>query len=349
MENIIWGKVWKREKVDTADIISTKVWLENLNNLDPDILGKHAMAPIDRDFAARAMKGDFRIIVSGKNFGGGGKSFEHGVIAMKAVGIVLVVAESFARYNFRNSINNGLPVLECKGIFNAVEAGDEIEADLSTGVIRNLTSGTVLQAPPCRSSSWELWRPEATRPISAPASKRSAKKSPLHGGNTMKSTVDRLRDTGIIPSARLSSAEEALPLGKALTEGDSWAVEIQHTEGIASESARILSSELPELLVGVAGVRTAHDAKAPDRRRSPLSFLLGNEPGRSGCLPGRGGSLHPFHLFPREVEESLSAGLTAVKLCPAEQLGGPTAVGEFSRLFPEARFMPSGGVNPGTP
>jgi len=148
METIISGKVWKHEKVDTADIISTKIWLENLNNLDPDILGKHAMAPIDKEFAERAVKGDFRIIVSGKNFGGGGKSFEHGVIALKAVGIALVVAESFARYNFRNSINNGLPVLECKGIFNAVEAGDEIEADLSTGVIRNLTSGAVLQADP---------------------------------------------------------------------------------------------------------------------------------------------------------------------------------------------------------
>ncbi|NLO57728.1 MAG: 3-isopropylmalate dehydratase small subunit [Synergistaceae bacterium] len=148
MENIIRGKVWKHGKVDTADIISTKIWLENLNNLDPDILGKHAMAPIDKEFASRAMRGDFRIIVSGKNFGGGGKSFEHGVIALKAVGIVLVVAESFARYNFRNSINNGLPVLECNGIFNAVEAGDEIEADLSTGVIKNLTSGAALQADP---------------------------------------------------------------------------------------------------------------------------------------------------------------------------------------------------------
>lgn len=148
MENIVRGKVWKREKVDTADIISTKVWLENLNNLDPDILGKHAMTPIDSEFASKAMKGDFSIIISGKNFGGGGKSFEHGVIALKAVGIGLVIAESFARYNFRNSINNGLPVLECKGIFNAVEAGHEIEANLSTGVIKNLTSGAVLQAPP---------------------------------------------------------------------------------------------------------------------------------------------------------------------------------------------------------
>jgi 3-isopropylmalate/(R)-2-methylmalate dehydratase small subunit len=156
MENIIRGNVWKRESVNTADIISTKIWLENLNNLDPQILGPHAMKPIENDFAERAARGDFSIIVGGKNFGGGGKSYEHGVVALKAVGIRLVLAVSFARYNFRNSINNGLPVMECKGILNETDGGDELEVDLRTGEIRNLTRGSVLRTKPLPDFVFEI-------------------------------------------------------------------------------------------------------------------------------------------------------------------------------------------------
>lgn len=156
MENIIRGNVWKRDAVNTADIISTKIWLENLNTLDPEILGKHAMKPIDKDFVDRALRGEFSIIVGGKNFGGGGKSYEHGVIALKAVGIRLVIAESFARYNFRNSINNGLPVLECKGILSAADEGDELEADLRTGEIRNVTRGSSLRTKPLPDFVFEI-------------------------------------------------------------------------------------------------------------------------------------------------------------------------------------------------
>lgn len=148
MEDQIRGKVWKGRAINTADIISTKIWLANLNALDPELLGKHAMESIDKTFAERAARGDFNIIVAGKNFGGGGKSYEHGVIALKAVGIELVIAESFARYNYRNSINNGLPVLECKGIVSAVDAGDELKVNLTTGEISNITRRTTLRATP---------------------------------------------------------------------------------------------------------------------------------------------------------------------------------------------------------
>lgn len=156
MEKIIRGNIWKREIVNTADIISTEVWLENLNSLDSNTLGKHAMEPIDKDFAKKAMCGQFNIIISGKNFGGGGKSYEHGVIALKAVGIRLVIAESFSRYNFRNSINNGLPVLECAGIFNATDENDELEVNLQTGAIKNLTRKNVLQTKPLPDFIFEI-------------------------------------------------------------------------------------------------------------------------------------------------------------------------------------------------
>jgi len=160
----------------------------------------------------------------------------------------------------------------------------------------------------------------------------------------MNAALDHLRETGIIPSVRLSSAEEAIRLGKALIEGDIWAVEIQHTEGIASESVRILSSELPELLVGVAGVRTAHDAKHLITAGARFLSSWGTSPAVADACREEGVLFIPSISSPREVEEALSSGLATVKLCPAEQLGGPAAIKEFSRLFPEACFMPSGGV-----
>jgi len=160
----------------------------------------------------------------------------------------------------------------------------------------------------------------------------------------MKAVLDHLRETGIIPSVRLSSAEEAIPLGKALTEGDIWAVEIQYTEDTALESVRTISSELPELLVGVGGVRTAQDAEKLIGAGARFLSSWGTSPAVADACGEKGAAFIPSVTSPREVEESLSSGLATVKLCPAEQLGGPAAIKEFSRLFPEACFMPSGGV-----
>lgn len=160
----------------------------------------------------------------------------------------------------------------------------------------------------------------------------------------MKAVLDHLRETGIIPSVRLSSAEEAIPLGKALTEGDIWAVEIQYTEDTALESVRTISSELSELLVGVGGVRTAQDAEKLIGAGARFLSSWGADPGVAAACGEKGAAFIPSVTSPREVEESLSSGLATVKLCPAEQLGGPATIKEFSRLFPEACFMPSGGV-----
>lgn len=159
----------------------------------------------------------------------------------------------------------------------------------------------------------------------------------------MKTILDHLRDTGLIPSARLSSQEEALPLGKALLEGDLAALEISFTEDV-SESVRILTSELPELLVGVCGVRTARESKELTAAGARFLSSWGASPAVADACSEEGAAFIPSVTSPREVDEALSAGLTTVKLCFTGQPGGPETVQEFSCLFPEARFMPSGGV-----
>ncbi len=113
--------------------------------LDMGELAKHAMEGIDPEFSKKVKKGDF--IVAGKNFGCG-SSREQAPLVLKHAGVSLVIAESFARIFYRNSFNVGLPLLICKGITKAVEEGDELEVDMSTGRIYNMTRGVELRANP---------------------------------------------------------------------------------------------------------------------------------------------------------------------------------------------------------
>ncbi len=115
-----------------------------LNTFDPELLGQHAMEGIDPAFPSKVRKGD--IIVAGSNFGCG-SSREHAPIAIKACGVSAVVASSFARIFFRNSINIGLPALVSAEAASAKE-GDELEILLEKGIIRNLTQGEVYRSHP---------------------------------------------------------------------------------------------------------------------------------------------------------------------------------------------------------
>lgn len=110
--------------------------------VDPKELGKHALESLDTEFVAKAKGGI--ILVGGKNFGCG-SSREQAPIALKYSGVKCVIAESFARIFFRNSINIGLPVIECKGISEAVKTGDEIAVDFETGKIENNINGKKFQ------------------------------------------------------------------------------------------------------------------------------------------------------------------------------------------------------------
>lgn len=129
------------DNIDTDVIIPARY----LNTHDPLELAKHCMEDIDTTFIDRVQKGD--IMAGGKNFGCG-SSREHAPIAIKASGISCVIAETFARIFYRNSINTGLPILECPQAAKAINEGDIIEVDLSTGKITNKTKGLEYTAAP---------------------------------------------------------------------------------------------------------------------------------------------------------------------------------------------------------
>lgn len=129
------------DNIDTDGIIP--VYAVNLS--DPQELGKHCMANLDPEFAARVRPGD--ILVAGRNFGCG-SSREVAPWSIKGAGIACVIAESFARIFFRNAINIALPLVVCPAAARATEDGDQLEVDLSRGEVRNLTRQEVFKAAP---------------------------------------------------------------------------------------------------------------------------------------------------------------------------------------------------------
>ena len=133
------GHVFKYgENVDTDVIIPARY----LNATTGDELAKHCMEDIDKEFATKVQNGD--IIVARKNFGCG-SSREHAPLAIKCSGISCVIADTFARIFYRNAINIGLPIIECKEAAESIEAGDEVEVDFDTGVIVNKTKNQSFQ------------------------------------------------------------------------------------------------------------------------------------------------------------------------------------------------------------
>ena len=135
----VTGKVFKYgDNVDTDVIIPARY----LNTSDHKELAAHCMEDIDIDFVKKVQQGD--VIVANKNFGCG-SSREHAPIAIKASGVSCVIASTFARIFYRNAINIGLPILECDEAVKAIEAGDELEVDFTTGLIKNLTKNESYQ------------------------------------------------------------------------------------------------------------------------------------------------------------------------------------------------------------
>jgi 3-isopropylmalate/(R)-2-methylmalate dehydratase small subunit len=129
------------DNVDTDVIIPARY----LTTSNPDELAAHCMEDLDPSFLTKTSAGD--IIVAGENFGCG-SSREHAPVAIKAAGISAVIAKSFARIFFRNSINIGLPALESPEAAADIKDGDELSVDLAAGQIENLTQGKTYQAEP---------------------------------------------------------------------------------------------------------------------------------------------------------------------------------------------------------
>ena len=136
------GRVHKYgDNIDTDVIIPARY----LTSSDPDELASHCMVDSDPEFSSKVKSGD--IIVGGDNFGCG-SSREHAPIAIKASGVSCVVASTFARIFYRNSINIGLPILESPEASKAIKNGDEVEIDFQSGTIRDIPTGEEFQAHP---------------------------------------------------------------------------------------------------------------------------------------------------------------------------------------------------------
>jgi 3-isopropylmalate/(R)-2-methylmalate dehydratase small subunit len=136
------GSVFKyADNVDTDVIIPAR----HLNSQDAQELASHCMEDIDKDFVHNVKPGD--VMVAGWNFGCG-SSREHAPLCIKTCGISVVIAKSFARIFYRNSINIGLPILECPEAADAIGAGDTVSVNFDTGVITDETTGESFQAEP---------------------------------------------------------------------------------------------------------------------------------------------------------------------------------------------------------
>lgn len=127
--------------IDTDVIIPARY----LNTSDPIELAKHCLEDLDTTFVSKVEPGD--ILVAEENFGCG-SSREHAPIAIKAAGVSVVIAKSFARIFYRNAINTGLPIMECAEAVDGISAGDKVTVDADSGVITNLTTGVTYQAEP---------------------------------------------------------------------------------------------------------------------------------------------------------------------------------------------------------
>ena len=127
--------------IDTDVIIPARY----LNTSDPAELAKHCLEDLDTTFVERVRVGD--IIVADENFGCG-SSREHAPVCIKAAGVSCVIAKSFARIFYRNSINVGLPILECPEAVEAIQDGDVVSVDADRGVIVDETAGKTFEAQP---------------------------------------------------------------------------------------------------------------------------------------------------------------------------------------------------------
>ena len=134
-------RAWKFGNDINTDVITPGRYTVTL---DKSRLGEIAFIEYKPEFAKEVKQGD--IVVAGRNFGCG-SSREHSPVALKAAGVGAVVAKSFARIFFRNSINIGLPILICADT-DMIDDGDELELDVRTGLIRDVTKGKEIQAEP---------------------------------------------------------------------------------------------------------------------------------------------------------------------------------------------------------
>jgi 3-isopropylmalate/(R)-2-methylmalate dehydratase small subunit len=146
---IVRAHVYKKDHINTDEIIPARYLVTD----DERELALHAMEDLDKEFVKKFNAGD--VIVAGDDFGCG-SSREHAIWALRGAGVSCVVAESFARIFYRNAINNGFPVVECRGISDNVATGDELDIRLRDGILKNLTRGKELSFIPLSDFAFKI-------------------------------------------------------------------------------------------------------------------------------------------------------------------------------------------------
>jgi len=145
---MIEGTCWVADDYVMAyDIIVQEYWT---SAIDPAENSKWVMAGVKEEFNRENgfKDGGHTFIVAAHNFAGGGKSIEHVITGMMGAGIKAVFADSFARLQFRNAINYGLPFVSCKDIAKGCSTGDVLAYDPDSGLITNKTNGQTFQSLP---------------------------------------------------------------------------------------------------------------------------------------------------------------------------------------------------------
>ncbi len=159
MVGLIVGRAYKfGDNIDTDQIYPGRY----LELTEPEEMAGHAMEDADPTFRDRFEKGG--IIVAGRNFGCG-SSREHAAMALKAAGVSLVIADSFARIFYRNCINIGLPLLICPGIRECVDEGDDLEVDIRRGIVKNLTKGRECRCQPLSGYALKILEAGGIKPL----------------------------------------------------------------------------------------------------------------------------------------------------------------------------------------
>lgn len=160
----------------------------------------------------------------------------------------------------------------------------------------------------------------------------------------MDACINELYRIGIVPVVALEDAADALPLGAALKKGGVSAIEVTFRTAAAADAIRLLSREMPELLVGAGTVITKEQADAAIEAGAKFIVSPGFQPALVAYVREKGIAMCPGTATPGEMEQAMSLGLDAVKFFPAEQNGGAPMLKALSAPYRDLLFMPTGGV-----
>ena len=160
----------------------------------------------------------------------------------------------------------------------------------------------------------------------------------------MDACIKELYRIGIVPVVALEDAADALPLGAALKKGGVSAIEVTFRTAAAADAIRLLTREMPELLVGAGTVITKEQADAAIEAGAKFIVSPGFQPELVSYVLSKGVPMCPGTATPGEMEQAMALGLSAVKFFPAEQNGGAPMVKALSAPYRDLLFMPTGGV-----